>query len=327
MESYFDDYEYDVNDFNEKYGTSFRLDAYATNQLRLENLANNFHSSKSAQDRANTLYKGTLLNLYKEYVEKAMLARIDGSEEESLLGDTVKSPSDFVNDFEALMDIYRKYCKENGRTSPAKHGAAKSIAALLHDMKAKVNEIGGGGSGQIDKTAYVKQQYLAGKMPLDKMVGEMDGLKHDLRPDSASVGRLITYMRAIDQVRRERSFFAKLNPFNWPKMYAESRDLVAINNFVAEFNDKYPEDYVYAVQRADAKASLDPILESLDGAIEDESVGLETENTIVENTRMELGAEKTRVYLPELSEKVPVMDASAKIEDRAVSSPTVEAKR
>lgn len=317
MASYFDDYENDLNNFNEKYGTSFSFDAYASNQLSLENLANNFHSTKSAQERANTLYRGTLLNLYKEYVEKAMLAMLGKSDDEdSLLEDDVKSPSDFANDFEALMDIYRKYCTEKGITPPSEYDATKDGASLFEGMMAKVNEINGEGSGLIDKTEYVKQQYLAGKMPLDKMVGELDGLKSNLRPDSVSVGRLITYMRAIDQVRKERSFFAKLNPFNWPKMYAESRDFVAINNFVAEFNDKYPEDYVYAVQRADAKTSLNSFRESIHEAVE-ENISLQ-ENIQEKNV--------ANTFIKEAPAKLETMSDMMKLYNNKELSKSIESQ-
>lgn len=267
MVSPFEEYQHFVDEFNIKYGLNFSFEEYETNQLRHHNIANNFYNGKkSATTTENNLYRGTLLNLYKEYAVRTFLGRSDDSE--SLSNEDVKSPSDFVKDFERLMNTYRDYCKEIGRTSPSKYGGWKSGIEIMNAMKGKVEEIGNGENSLIDKTEYVKKEYLAGRMPLRKMRADLDNMKSNINPSYEEVSRAIVYLRAIDQVRKERSFLAKLNPFNWARIRAEKRDYIAINNFIVREGEKYPQSYDVAAQRADTKASLDAIKESIDESIE-----------------------------------------------------------
>ena len=267
MASHFEEYQHLVDNFNIKYGLNFSFEDYETNQLRHHNIAKNFNNgNKSATTTENNLYRGTLLNLYKEYAEKTVLGRSDDSED--LSNEDVKSPSDFVKDFESLMNTYRDYCKEIGRTSPSKYGGWKSGIEIMNAMKGKVEEIGSGENGLIDKTEYVKKEYLAGRMPLRKMRADLENMKSNINPSYEEYSRAIVYLRAIDKVRKERSFLAKLNPFNWARIRAEKRDYIALNNFIVQEGEKYPQSYDVAAQRADAKASLDAIKESIDESIE-----------------------------------------------------------
>ena len=267
MGSPFEEYQHFVDEFNIKYGLNFSFEEYETNQLRHQNIANNFYNGKkSATTTENNLYRGTLLNLYKEYAVRTFLGRSDDSE--SLSNEDVKSPSDFVKDFERLMNTYRDYCKEIGRTSPSKYGGWKSGVEIMNAMKGKVEEIGNGENALIDKTEYVKKEYLAGRMPLRKMRADLENMKSNINPSYEEVSRAIVYLRAIDQVRKERSFLAKLNPFNWARIRAEKRDYMAINNFIVREGEKYPQSNDVAAQRADTKASLDAIKESIDESIE-----------------------------------------------------------
>ena len=267
MASHFEEYQHLVDEFNIKYGLNFSFEEYETNQLRHHNIANIFYNGKkSAITTENNLYRGTLLNLYKEYAEKTVLGRSDDSED--LSNEDVKSPSDFVKDFESLMNTYRDYCKEIGRTSPSKYGGWKSGIEIMNAMKGKVEEIGNGENGLIDKTEYVKKEYLAGRMPLRKMRADLENMKSNINPSYEEVSRAIVYLRAINQVRKERSFLAKLNPFNWARIRAEKRDYIALNNFVVREGEKYPHAHDKIVQRADAKASPDAIKESINESIE-----------------------------------------------------------
>ena len=52
-----------------------------------------------------------------------------------------------------------------------------------------------------------------------------------------------------------------------------------------------------------------------------------TETTVIENVNNELGTEKTKVYIPDLSEKIEPTDKTDKIEEKTISAPSVEIKQ
>ena len=327
MASFFDNYANDLNDFNMKYGLNFSFDDFVTSQLRFENMASTFGSIRTSSERVNNLYKSTLLKLYKEYIEKEMLGRSDSSEEQKYFGSDVESPSKFVNAFEELMNIYRVYCKDNKLTPPAQFGDIKDSMVLINDMKSMVNEVRGEITGMIDKTEYVKQQYLAGKMPLRKIRADFERVKSDANPSFVDMGRLINKMRAIGKVRKERSFLSKLNPLNWSRMYAESRDYAAINNFIVDYNDKNPQGYAIAVERANALASLDAINESLDLEIEKINADKteKVKNTAREKVKLDSNLNKIEDPQPEEEKKVVEQPAETKAEETKPEETKVEA--
>ena len=255
-----------VDDFNKKYGTNFSFEQYETNQLRLYALEKNFPNAKKGNIGAeNSLYRGTLLNLYKEHVDIAILERRDDYPADSLLYDRVKSPAEFAADFEALMDGYRDFCNEqNGRKAPDKYGAWKRGGQIMEAMKEKISEISNKDGGLIDKADYVKKEYLAGRFPLSRMRIDIENIKVNLFPSTEEISRAINYVRALDKVSRERSVFAFLNPFKWARMYSERRESSALTDLIEKFKDKYPGEYSSALELADGKSSFAPIFESIE---------------------------------------------------------------
>ena len=302
----FDNYKEQINAFNDKYGTDFSFEEYEKNQLRTHHLQTYFlGADKDHATTENNIYKDAFTNLFKKFAGKVFYEDgVNVNDEES------KQPTfyEMVKDFEELMDVYRQYCEENKRSSPAKLGGWKSSEEINGYMYSMISELPTNSEGNIDKAEYAKNEYLEGRLSLRKMRADLEKMKD--APSAKDVARAIVYLRAIDKVRKERSFLSKLNPLNWPRMYAESRDYVALNNFTVEYakanenNSQVYDDVINSVDSTAEPYSLKEYVRESENKLEIFAEDKASEQKILDNER----------YERELSEKLKKLESENKEE-------------
>ena len=166
----FEQYQEKVNEFNKKFGVNFSFEAVETEHLKLINLQENFHaSSNGVVSSINKLYRTTLLDLYRGHVLNAMLNNKE-----------LIYPEFLYKDFNSLMEHYRTYCTEQGRTAPDVNGGWENPEVIAEAMREKIKDI------TPDKSDYIKEQYLGGKYPLRQMRAELDVIKGKNPPTADS---------------------------------------------------------------------------------------------------------------------------------------------
>ena len=213
MAGVFDKYRDKVEKFNKDHGVNFSFEKYETAALRMNNLQSFFVVDTKVKPE-NNVYRGALLNLYREAIENQIHKK----------SDKAVDPVALFDDFDKLMDSYREYCKKNKRKAPDKKGGWKNNAELAEAMQNKIRDI------KADKANYVKDEYLAGRFPLRNMRADVEKMRKNSNLSAEELSRAIVYLRALDRIVNERTTWWKIT--HWIRNRAEKRDLQAVENFV-----------------------------------------------------------------------------------------------
>ena len=180
MANNFEEYKYLVDTFNKKYGTNFSFKEYDEEQRRFDNFSDNFLKGPvDGVSNEDSVYRKEFLKIYKQYAESLIF-------EYNNTFFTTPNYTEFINDFEDLMDVYRSYCSDEKRKAPSKLGGWKKGNDIIEAMEGKVNEFTEGFSNKY-KDAFqhswkkLKKQVKYTKInELENMIIENDNNNYSL---------------------------------------------------------------------------------------------------------------------------------------------------
>ena len=250
MANNFEEYKYLVDTFNKKYGTNFSFKEYDEEQRRFDNFSDNFLKGPvDGVSNEDSVYRKEFLKIYKQYAESLIF-------EYNNTFFTTPNYTEFINDFEDLMDVYRSYCSGENRKAPSKLGGWKKGNDIIEAMEGKVNEFTKGFSNKND---YVKNEYLAGRMPLRKMREDLEKIKNSNYYTEKELGRIINYHNALEKIVQKHTVWSYINLFRLGRTLAENREYKALNTFIKLSPDKFPATLDLAVTVANSPFSLETI--------------------------------------------------------------------
>ena len=204
----------DVQKFNDTFGVQFSFEEYERGVLRSRGLSRLFGTTLSS-DPENSVYRTMLLSMFKETV----LNKIKGTT------DKTPNPIALANAFEDLMEKYRNFCSsgKNLVDAPQLYGGLRGHEAVLSEMRGEITGI------PVDKSDYVKGQYVAGRARLRDMKANMDGMRaNGVTADKLS--QAIVHKRALEKVVSERTGWWRIRHFF--RNRAEQRHLQELTDFV-----------------------------------------------------------------------------------------------
>ena len=250
MAGNFEEYNDFVGAFNKKYGTNFSFEEYDEEQRRFDNFSENFLKGPiNGVSNEDSVYRKEFLKIYKQYAESLIFE----------YSDTFFGTPDytyFINDFEDLMDVYRSYCSDEKRKAPSKFGGWKNGNEIIEAMEGKVNEFTEGFS---NKNEYVRNEYLAGRMPLRKMRADLDKISKSEYYTDKELGRIINYYNALEKIVQGHTVWSYINLFRLGRTLAERREFNALSTFVESSVKKADATHDLAVTVANSPFSLETI--------------------------------------------------------------------
>ncbi len=208
-------YQASVDSFNDTFGLNFSFEEFESSHIKLAR----FFKSTNNLSLVDNLYRGTLLNLYRETVENNM----EGFSKAA-------KPDELFAAFDALMENYREYCKGKKMKAPSKNGGWTEKSEAFESMQSKISDI------PQSKSDYIKNLYLDGKYPLRRMRADLEAIQSSERITANDISRLIVYVNALENTISNRSRGWRANPLNWVRKRAEKRDLQTINQFLQGIN-------------------------------------------------------------------------------------------
>ena len=254
MATIFEEYNYFINTFNKKYGTNFSFEEYDKEQRRFDNFSDNFLKGPiNGVSNEDNVYRKEFLKLYKQYAENIIFGY-------SATFFTTPDYTEFISDFEYLMDGYRSYCSKEKRKAPSKLGGWKNGNEIIEAMEGKVNEFTDGFS---NKTDYVRNEYLAGRMPLRKMRADLEKISKLEYYTDKELGRIINYHNALENIVQGHTVWSYINLFRLGRTLAENREYKALNTFIKLSTEKYPATLDLAVTVANSSFSLKTIKDTV----------------------------------------------------------------
>ncbi len=287
MANNFEEYNYLVATFNKKYGTNFSFEEYDEEQRRFDNFSDNFLKGPvNGVSNEDNVYRKEFLKLYKQYMESIIFGY-------SKTFFTTPDYTDFINDFEDLMGIYRSYCSDEKRKAPSKLGGWKKGNDIIKAMEGKVNEFTDGFSNKND---YVRNEYLAGRMPLRKMRADLEKIKNSNYYTEKELGRIINYHNALEKIVQGHTVWSYINLFRLGRTLAENREYKALNVFIESSIKKSYATHDLAVTVANSSFSLETIKNTVQSNILD--INRLVDNTLKANndvTEIKANANKNNV--------------------------------
>ena len=208
-------YQESVDSFNDTFGLNFSFEEFESSHIKLVK----FFKNNGQRSLVDNLYRGTLLNLYRETVENNM----EGFSKAA-------KPDELFTAFDALMEKYREYCKGKKMKAPSKNGGWTEKSEAFESMQSKISDI------PQSKSDYIKNLYLDGKYPLRRMRADLEAIQSSQRITANDLSRLIVYVNALENTISNRSRGWRANPLNWVRKRAEKRDLQTINQFLQGIN-------------------------------------------------------------------------------------------
>ena len=159
------------------------------------------------------------------------------------------------------MDVYRSYCSKEKRKAPSKLGGWEKGSDIIEAMEGKVNEFTEGFS---NKTDYVRNEYLAGRMPLRKMRADLDKISKNEHYTDKELGRIINYHNALETIVQGHTVWSYINLFRLGRTLAENREYKALSTFI-ESSAKHFATHDLAVTVANSSFSLKTIKDTVQG--------------------------------------------------------------
>lgn len=146
---------------------------------------------------------------------------------------------DLLGDFDALMDNYREFCKENGKDAPNKKGGWKSDVQVIEAIQEKIKDV------KNDRGEYTEEKYLSGKLRLRDIRASLETMKSGNTVSVDQMATAIAYQKALRSTVKNRSFFWKV--FHPIRNSAEHRELKAVETFLDGERNKNPLEYSKAM--------------------------------------------------------------------------------
>ena len=236
MAGRFDKYQEALNQFNTKYGVDFSFEKYETQVMKYKNLQSVF-AARSSTKIENVIYRSMFTSTYRKCVDNMVERKIG-----------MINHADFLGDFEALMDNYREYCKENSKEAPSAKGGWKSDVEVIEAIEEKIKNV------KTDIGEYTKEKYLSGEIRLRDMRASLETMKNGETVSKDQLATAIAYQKALKSTVNERSFFWKV--FHPVRNNAEQRDLKSINTFLDSQRNKNTLEYSNAIILANEKTVI-----------------------------------------------------------------------
>ena len=204
-------YQASVDSFNNTFGLSFSFEEFESSHIKLVK----FFKNNGQISLVDNLYRGTLLNLYRETVENNMKGLSKAA-----------APDELFAAFEVLMENYREYCKGKKMKAPSTNGGWDKKSEVFESMRGKISDI------PQSKSDYIKNLYLDGKYPLRRMRADLEAIQGKPSISVTEASRLLVYVSALEDTINNRSRGWRANPFNWVRKRAEKRDLATLRGFI-----------------------------------------------------------------------------------------------
>ena len=170
-------YQASVDSFNDTFGLSFSFEEFESSHIKLVK----FFKNNGQLSLVDNLYRGTLLNLYRETVENNMKG----------LSKAAK-PDELFAAFDALMEKYREYCKGKKMKAPSTNGGWDKKSEVFESMRGKISDI------PQSKSDYIKNLYLDGKYPLRRMRADLEAIQGKPSISATEASRLLVYVSALE---------------------------------------------------------------------------------------------------------------------------------
>jgi hypothetical protein len=285
MPGKYENYESRLNSFNNRYKVNFSFESYDAQSLKDENRVAPLKGVKGIS-RENLKYRNAFLKIYKECVGNMVDKKLN----------TFK-PEELAQEFEKVMDDYRRYCSENGETAPEANGGWMGTQKM-DAMRDTVDSI------RSPRVARESERYLSGELRVRDVrayvrgLAENNGTMRNLRIEE--LANVMVYREAIKNAVESRSFWwRRIHPF---KNRAEQKAVGVLNDIVS-----------INMQNELAAQSL------VDGdAIENAKNALESANNHLEEELRDRAQRGERMNLDFLSENANVRDVSGRVNDHNV---------
>jgi hypothetical protein len=217
MPSKYEGYENRLRSFNNKYKVNFSFESYDSQSLKEKNLAAPLKGVKGIS-RENLKYRNAFLNIYKECVQNMVNNKLN----------TFK-PEELAQEFEKVMEEYRRYCSENGETAPDVNGGWIGTQKM-DAMRDTVESI------RSPRVARESERYLSGELRVRDVRSYVRGLAENngrkisnLSPEE--LADVMVYREAIKNAVESRSFWwRRIHPF---KNRAEQKAVGALNELIS----------------------------------------------------------------------------------------------
>jgi hypothetical protein len=286
MPGKYENYESRLNSFNNRYKVNFSFESYDAQSLKDENRVAPLKGVKGIS-RENLKYRNAFLNIYKECVGNMVDKKLN----------TFK-PEELAQEFEKVMDDYRRYCSENGETAPEVNGGWMGTEHM-DAMRDTVNSI------RSPRVSRESERYLSGELRVRDVRAYVRGLAGEdgshirhLSPDE--LANVMVYREAIKNAVESRPFWWKIiHPF---KNHAEQKAVDILNELVS-----------INTQNEVAAQSL------VDGeAIDNAKNALESANNHLEEELRDRAQRGERMNLDFLSENANIREVSGRVNDHNV---------
>jgi hypothetical protein len=285
MPGKYENYESRLKSFNNRYKVNFSFESYDAQSLKDENRVAPLKGVKGIS-RENLKYRNAFLNIYKECVGNMVDKKLN----------TFK-PEELAQEFEKVMDDYRRYCSENGETAPEANGGWMGTQKM-DAMRDTVDSI------RSPRVSRESERYLSGELRVRDVrsyvrgLAENNGTMRNLRIEE--LANVMVYREAIKNAVESRPFWWKIiHPF---KNHAEQKAVDILNELVS-----------INTQNEVAAQSL------VDGeAIDNAKNALVSANNHLEEQLRERAPRGERMNMDFLSENANVREVSGRVNEPQV---------
>ena len=221
MANKYEAYESQLERFNNRYKVNFSFEKYDKQKLDKKNLAPAV-GNVDGLSKENTKYRNALLGIYKQCVDNVIKMNYKSFDSARL-----------IEDFENLMNGYREYCNDNGKTPPEANGGWKKGTDIIGDMSTTLSTI------NPVRNDYLRGEYLAGNLRIRDMKADVMQRTGKNGMNNLSVedlGVVSAYRDMLAEVVANRPVWWKvLNYFG--KSSAEQKALKALT-FIVNVNSE-----------------------------------------------------------------------------------------
>ena len=197
------------SEFNRRYGVKFDIEEFDGSVSSLDDYA----GGKSGVD---DMYRVTFSLLYKKAFANFIDHRMEGEMDFGRM----------ISEFDAtIMEPYRQFCREQGRTPPTVYGGW-TVNTYLKSVENHMKDL------PEDKLAYAATRYSKGQLPMRDMRVYVEQLKNTPDPSSQQLATLLCYTQALKTANEQRTTGeAWRHPF---RHWAEKRHVKAFETLLRE---------------------------------------------------------------------------------------------
>ena len=300
MADNFAEYQDRLDEFNSKYSLNFNLGEFDVKARGLSE----FGSDKVL----DPLYKNTFVSLYKKVFNNCV---------DTLINSSKADPTQFLEDFEKVMQCYREVCSKEGRPAPSPNGGWKNPSEPIDRIKKELETVSD------NKIKYAEQRYLSGELRIRDMRNYVHVLSENYQyiPKEERVKHLSTihcYTEALKNANAQRSFLWKV--FHLSRYLGEQRAIDKFQKYltprIASVFTKQPNVTDPNVEKMKSIANDDSVVQlkneverALENVMDKEPAKEATEENKMPISVEEAAMEKAPV---ENVEKISIIDAPTK---------------